>query len=152
QLRPNVADVVRFQAQLLTVIAVVFLIIAVIGVINTMLMAVLERTREIGTMMAVGVRRGRITALFLLEGLALAAIGGTVGMVLSSTVIWFVASRGGLASTAPGSTAVYHIVPAMPLGLVLPTFLAATLGTLLAAAWPAWRAARLNPVEALRTI
>jgi putative ABC transport system permease protein len=152
QLRPNVADVVRFQKQILMVIAVVFLVIAVIGVVNTMLMAVLERTREIGTMMAVGVRRGRITYLFLLEGLALAAIGGTAGIALAGGIVWVIAGRGGLASTAPGSTAVYHIIPAMPLSLVLPTFLAATLGTLAAAAWPAWRAARLNPVDALRAL
>lgn len=152
QLRPNVADVVRFQKQILMVIAIVFLVIAVIGVINTMLMAVLERTREIGTMMAVGVRRAKITWMFLLEGLALAAIGGTVGITIAGAIVFWLASRGGIASTAPGATAVYHIIPVMPLELVVPTFLSATLGTLLAAAWPAWRAARLNPVDALRSI
>jgi putative ABC transport system permease protein len=133
-------------------VAVVFLVIAVIGVVNTMLMAVLERTREIGTMMAVGVRRGRITLLFLLEGLAMALLGSGAAMLLAGAVVMLLVHKGGIAATAPGATAVYHIIPALPTGLVLPTLLSATLGSLAAAAWPAWRAARLNPVDALRAV
>jgi putative ABC transport system permease protein len=150
QLRPNVQDVVLFQHIVLGVICVVFLVIAVIGVINTMLMSVLERTREIGTMMAVGVKRGAISALFLLESVALAVLGGGAGMALALSIIRVVAGRGGIAANAPGSTAVYFIVPATPAGLVLPTLLATLLGTALAGVYPAYRASRLRPVEALR--
>ena len=151
-LRPNVADVVRFQKMVLMSVAFIFLVIAIIGVINTMLMSVLERTREIGTMMAVGVRRARITWLFLLEGVALAALGGSSGIVLAFALVEFVIVRGGIPATAPGATAVYVILPDLALELVAPTWIAATLGTLLAAAWPAWKASRLRPVEALRAL
>jgi putative ABC transport system permease protein len=152
QLRPNVDDVVNFQRLILGAICSIFLVIAVIGVVNTMLMAVLERTREIGTMMAVGMRRGRITVLFLWEAVALAVLGTTGGMTLALAIIATIIHKGGVPGTAPGSTAVYHIVPAVPMFLLLPTLLAAGLGTILAGVYPSWRAARLNPVDALRAI
>lgn len=150
QLRPNVDDVVNFQRMVLSAICLVFLVIAIIGVVNTMLMAVLERTREIGTMMAVGMRRGKITILFLLEAAALALIGVTSGLSVSLAIIWTIASKGGVAANAPGSTAVYYIVPAVPFYLLAPTILLAGVGTILAGVYPSWRAARLNPVDALR--
>ncbi len=152
QLRPNVDDVVNFQRLILGAICSIFLVIAIIGVINTMLMAVLERTREIGTMMAVGMRRARITELFLLEAAALALIGTGGGLGLSLTIILTIASKGGVPANAPGSTAIYHIIPAVPFGLLAPTILAAFLGTVLAGVYPSWRAARLNPVDALRSL
>ena len=152
QLRPNVDDVVNFQRLVLGVICSIFLVIAVIGVINTMLMSVLERTREIGTMMAVGVRRGKITALFLLEATALAVLGCASGFGIALSIIWTVAAKGGVGATAPGSTAIYYIVPATPSFLLLPTLVLAGLGTILAGVYPSWRAARLNPVDALRAV
>ncbi len=151
-LRPNVADVVRFQKMVLMSVAFIFLVIAIIGVVNTMLMSVLERTREIGTMMAVGMRRARITWLFLLEGVALAALGGSSGIALAYALVQVVLARGGIPATAPGATAVYVILPDLALELVAPTWIAATVGTLLAAAWPAWKASQLRPVEALRAL
>lgn len=152
QLRPNVDDVVNFQRMVLGAICSVFLVIAIIGVINTMLMAVLERTREIGTMMAVGMRRGRITALFLCEAAALAVLGVSGGLAVSVSIILTIANKGGVPATAPGSSAVYHIIPAMPMFLLAPTILLAGVGTILAGVYPSWRAARLNPVDALRSV
>lgn len=150
QLRPNIDDIVHFQRLVLGIICSIFLVIAVIGVINTMLMSVLERTREIGTMMAVGVRRAKITVLFLFEATALALFGCASGLLLALTIIALVAGKGGIPLTAPGSTAIYHIIPVTPAFLLMPTLLAAGLGTILAGVYPSWRAARLNPVEALR--
>jgi putative ABC transport system permease protein len=151
-LRPNVADVVRFQKVVLMSVALVFLVIAIIGVVNTMLMSVLERTREIGTMLAVGMRRAKITWLFLFEGVALAAIGGTSGILLAFGIVQLVVARGGIPASAPGATADYVIFPDVAAELVAPVWIAATLGTLIAAAWPAYKASRLRPVEALRAI
>jgi putative ABC transport system permease protein len=152
QLRPNVADVVLFQRAILGAVGIVFLVIAVIGVINTMLMSVLERTREIGTMMAVGVKRRVITMLFLLEGLLLAVVGSFAGSVVAFVLVQVVVARGGIEATAPGATAIFAIFPDLPAWLLLPTIGLTLLGTLLAAAWPAYRASRLDPVEALRSV
>ena len=75
QLQPNLADLIAFQRVIIGIVSVVFLIIVVFGVVNTMVMSVLERTREIGTMMALGMRRVSIGALFLLEAALLATFG-----------------------------------------------------------------------------
>ncbi len=150
QLRPNVQDVVDFQKMVLGAICLVFLVIAIIGVVNTMLMSVMERTREIGTMMAVGVKRRSISLMFLLEAVAMSALGGGLAMTVALIAIRTIAARGGIPANAPGSTAVYHIVPITPVGLIVPTLVATLLGTALAGVYPAIRASRLRPVEALR--
>lgn len=152
QLRPSVAQGVDIQRMVLGGVGFVFLVIAMIGVMNTMLMSVLERTREIGTMMAVGVKRRTITMLFLLEGLTLAVLGGAIGVVLAVTLVSISVARGGIHMAPPGSETILEIVPNLPLWLIFPTVTMTLVGTLLAAAWPAWRAAQLRPVEALRAI
>ncbi|MCB9737990.1 MAG: ABC transporter permease [Deltaproteobacteria bacterium] len=149
-LASQVADVVRVQRIILGGIGAVFLIIAIIGVANTMLMSVLERTREIGTMMALGVRRRTITLLFLLEGMTLALFGGGVGIGLAVLLAKVVGAAGGVSGSPPGTVAKYAIIPDLPLWLIAPTVALTLLGTLAAAGWPAWRASRLRPVEALR--
>ncbi len=149
-LASQVADVVRVQRLVLGAIGAVFLIIAIIGVANTMLMSVLERTREIGTMMALGVRRGTITVLFLLEGMTLAVFGGGLGVGLAILLAKIVGGLGGVSGSPPGTVAKYVIIPDLPLWLIAPTVALTLLGTLAAAGWPAWRASRLRPVEALR--
>jgi putative ABC transport system permease protein len=153
QLQPNMADVITFQRIVIAIISVVFLVIVVFGVVNTMVMSVLERTREIGTMMAVGVRRGRIGVLFLLEAALLATLGAGAGAGFGRGVVALVAARGGFAFAAPGSaSARYHLVPVIPPAIIALAAAASVLGALFAAVYPAWKATRLRPVEALRAI
>ena len=75
-------DAIATQNFILNIIAGVFLFVALLGIANTMLMSVLERTREIGTMMSVGVRRRQILSLFLLEASLLGLAGGVLGLSL----------------------------------------------------------------------
>ncbi len=152
ELRPQVVDIVKTQRVVLLAVCFVFLVIAVIGVMNTMLMAVLERTREIGTMMAVGVRRGRITGLFLSEAAAMALLGTGFGTTLGFAILAAIASKGGVPVTPPGSKALVQLIPAVPTWLVLVVVATTALATVLAAVYPAWRASQLRPVEALRAI
>ena len=126
---------------------VLFLLVAT-GIVNTMLMSVYERVREIGTMLAVGVRRWQITLLFLLEAAALGLLATLVGTVLGVALVKTVAHYG-LPIRPPGGD-VSILYPS-----VTPTFLAivilfAVVGTLLSALYPAWKASRLRPVDALR--
>lgn len=114
-----------------------------------MLMSVFERTREIGTRMAVGVRRGQITLLFLPEGAALATLGGGTGGLLGLAVIRWMEVRGGFLLAAPGTSVQYALVPVASPLLVLLALAGAVLGTIGAAVYPAWRASRLRPEEAL---
>ncbi len=151
EIRPQVVDIVKTQRVVLLFVCMVFLVIAVFGVMNTMLMAVLERTREIGTMMAVGIRRAQITTLFLFEATAMALLGtgfgAAAGFAFNAIVIY---AFGGIALSPPGSKAKVLLLPVVPAWLVVLTVGATALATVLAAVYPAWRASRLRPVEALR--
>ncbi len=152
-LRPNIADVIRFQSVIVGIVSVVFLVIVVFGVVNTMVMSVLERTREIGTMMAVGMRRARISLLFVIEAATLAVIGGGLGAAVARGVVWGLTASGGIKMAAPGQTVErYHLVPVIPDGVITTALLGAVAGAIVAALYPAWKAARLRPVEALRAL
>lgn len=153
ELQPNLADIVLFQRVVVGIISIVFLVIVVFGVVNTMVMSVLERTREIGTMMAVGLRRARVGLLFLLEASILATGGAGLGGVIGRSVVLAMELAGGFAVPAPGMTrAVYHLIPIVPRG-ILPLAIAASIaGALAAALYPSWKAARMRPVEALRAV
>jgi putative ABC transport system permease protein len=115
-----------------------------------MTMSVLERTVEIGTAMALGVRRRRILGLFLLEGMLLGLIGGLVGLAVGYILATIISYIGIPMPPAPGMsrgfTAAIRITP----GIVLSAVLLATSTTLLASIYPAWRASRLVIVDALR--
>ena len=136
------------QNVILSLVAAVFLILMLLGVANTMLMSVLDRTREIGTMMAVGVRRSKILGLFLMEAATIGALGGVVGGGLGALIVLVLHERG-ISVTFPGSNVPFTIQPFVTLGYLASIVAIAGLGALLFAAYPAWRASRLRPVEAL---
>jgi putative ABC transport system permease protein len=136
------------QNFILQVIAGVFMVLMLLGVANTMLMSVLERTREVGTMMAVGVRRSQIMVLFLFEALGLGALGGVVGAAAGRGLVAVMGARG-LEVTAPGQNVPFLIRPYVLPGYLLFVVGVAALGSVLFALYPAWRASRLRPVEAL---
>lgn len=150
----KLADFYNKTVELLTrQIAVINLIIGIIIVLsisNTMTMSVLERTVEIGTSMALGVRRRRILGLFLLEGTLLGAIGGIVGATVGFIAATLISYVGIPMPPAPGMsrgfTAAIMITPA----IVRDALLLALVTTLLASLYPSWRASRLVIVDALR--
>jgi putative ABC transport system permease protein len=130
-------------------VVAVLILLLVTAVANTMWMSVLERVREIGTMMALGSRRGWIVRLLLSEAGVISAVGAMGGGAVGSGLVALLHSRG-LPFSAPGSD-----VPTVMYPYVSPFAIAATLAivavaTLLAAAGPAWRASKMTPVECLR--
>lgn len=148
QIATFVKEAMFRQNFILSLVATVFLILMLLGVANTMLMSVLDRTREIGTMMAVGVRRSKIVVLFLMEAATIGALGGVLGGSLGSGVVLWL-NRRGIEISMPGSTVPFTIYP-----YVTPTYLVGVIalagfGALIFAAYPAWRASRLRPVQAL---
>ena len=123
---------------LLAAIAAIAVAVGAIGIVNTMLMSVIERTREFGVLRAVGWRRRDVVRLVLLESALLGAVGGVVGCGL------------GAVSVALASRWLPLQPVASPFLLLSCLGLALGLGAL-GGVYPAWRAASLNPIEAIRT-
>jgi putative ABC transport system permease protein len=147
-LAPERKTIMGIQNAVSMVISVVFVLLMLLGVANTMLMSVLERTREIGTMMAVGVTRGSVMLLILMEALILGALGAASGLALALAVTKALA-RHGLRFTPPSATMAIDIYPFITARFMVAVVLLAVLGAMLFALYPAWRASRLRPVEAL---
>ncbi|MCB1886462.1 MAG: ABC transporter permease [Rhodocyclaceae bacterium] len=124
--------------------------IVVLSISNTLSMAVAERTSEIGTSMALGVRRARILRLFVSEGAVLGIIGGIVGALLAWGLGEAISHVGIPMPPPPGMTRGYVAEILISPGLAADGFLLAFVTTLLASILPATRAARLNVVDALR--
>jgi putative ABC transport system permease protein len=131
------------------------LAVVAIGVMNTLMMSVMERTRELGIMMALGTRPRAIVTLVLYESLVLALVGILAGLALGLPVVQYLGVRGldlsryasGLQSI-PGLTGIIYPV-FIPANLVRPALVLLGL-SVLAALYPAWRAARLQPADAIR--
>ncbi len=124
------------------------LAVAAVGVVNTMIMAILERTREIGVMRAVGAKRSTVRTLFTFEASMLGFIGGVLG-VLAGYGLTRIANVFVNKQLASQSVKAHNII-GLPLWLVLAVVGIGTLIGMLAGLYPAARAAKLDPVEALR--
>jgi putative ABC transport system permease protein len=121
--------------------SLIALLVAALGIANTMAMSVFERTKEIGVLRAMGWSRHRVMFLILMEAAALGAAGGATGMLLGWAALHVLA-------TLPQTASI--VSTALPLMTFLDGLLMAVLVGVLAGAVPAWRGARLSPVEALR--
>jgi len=120
-----------------TAVASVGLLVGVIGVMNIMLVAVTQRTREIGVRKAVGARKNNILFQFLVEAATLTGFGGVVGIIVGALVGFIVTS------------ALDWHYSLSPVWALIGMLLSAGTG-IVAGMYPAWRAARIDPIEALR--
>ncbi len=112
-----------------------------VGVMNTMLMSVFERTREFGALRAVGWRRRQVLGLVLRESLVLSGLGGLVGTGLGVVAVRAVEHVPMISGIQPGSFSLALFAQGIGVALVL---------GLVGGAYPAWRASRLTPAEAMR--
>jgi putative ABC transport system permease protein len=150
----ELVDEVRFNARVITVVltllALIALVVAALGIANTMLMSVLQRTHEIGVMKALGARDGQVLALFLSEGVLIGSAGGLLGLLAG----WLVSYPGDAFARwlirVQTPMRLEESVFAYPWWLVVGAPLLACGVTTLAAYFPARRAARIDPVAALR--
>ncbi len=122
---------------LLLVVALISLVVGGVGIMNIMLVSVTERTREIGLRMAVGARSHHILRQFLVEAVVLCLSGGAVGIVIGR-----------------GASFLVRLYLKWPTQISLPAIIAAvavaaSVGVVFGF-YPAWKASRLDPIEALR--
>jgi len=126
---------------LMNAISMLAVIVGGLGVMNTMLMSVLERTREIGVLRAVGWRRRVVMSLILREAVLLALLGGLAGALVALVMVFGIQS-------APMLGEMFLVVWT-PRTFVQAILISLTLGAL-GGFYPSYRATRLQPVEALR--
>lgn len=127
--------------------AAIALLAATIGIVNTLLMAVLERTQEIGLLKALGMRRGGITLIYLVEAASIGFWGGIIGVGFARFVGLILNPI--LSRTLFKGIGTAHVL-AYPLPFMLAIILGAMVVGLLAGTLPAIRAGRLDPISALR--
>jgi putative ABC transport system permease protein len=152
-LNPIYGQTVRFFDSVFGFIAILIGVIVLFTVGNTMSMAVVERTAEIGTLRAIGLRRAGIRRLFMCEGLVLGAIGAALG-VLFALLIAFLINHSGITWAPPGYVVAFPFtvrVWGSP-QLLLASSAGMLVVAVLSAWWPANRAAKLAIVDALRHV
>lgn len=132
------------------VVKLIIAVIIVLSITNTMTMSVMERTVEIGTAMALGMKRRRILWLFLLEGVILGAIAGMLGALVGYALAQGISYVGIPMPPAPGMSRGFTASILVTPNIVGEALLLAVSTTLLASIYPAWRASRLVVVDALR--
>lgn len=131
-------------------VALLIALIIVLGISNTLTMNVLERTGEIGTMMAIGTPRGRILRLFVMEGALLGTLGALVGLAIGLLLAHGLSYIGIPMPPPPGRTESYSAQIMVTAPLALLSVVIAVAATLLASLYPAFKASRLPIVDALR--
>jgi ABC-type lipoprotein release transport system permease subunit len=125
------------------------------GITNTMLMSVMERVREFGVLMAVGMKRSRVFFMIIMETISLSFIGGIIGLILALILIQYFGSVGinlsafteGLSQWSLGT----RLYTSLPFSFYPPLVLMILVTAIIAAFYPALKAIKLKPATAIRT-
>jgi putative ABC transport system permease protein len=143
----SIQSIMGILQTVLIAIASIALVVASIGIMNTMLTSVMERTREIGIMKAIGATNKDIMSIFIIEGLLLSIVGGLSGIIIG--IFGSQAVAGLLSNMGPGGGGIplepVITVWAISLGLSVSMIVG-----IISSLYPAWKAARMSPIEAVR--
>ena len=132
------------------VLRLIILLMVLLSVANSVNMTLFERTREFGTLLALGDRPGRVFALIISESLLLGLFGAGLGMALGSVLAWAISAIGIPMPPPPGMASGFIGQILVAPGLAFDGLVLALVTTFLASVAPAWKASRMNIVDALR--
>jgi putative ABC transport system permease protein len=152
-------ELMRLRSRMQALIPLMMILIATLGIVNTMLMAVMERTREIGMLAAMGMRKKEVMLVFIFEGALIGIFGSIAACIIGGLGGWWLEAKG--FSLAFLGEKITDIVSFMPMvvykgdltaGTLLFTFTLGTVISILASFYPAYKAVRLDPIQALRHV
>ncbi|MDH3761663.1 MAG: FtsX-like permease family protein [Gammaproteobacteria bacterium] len=156
QLQPGLRQAIQADMTSAWFMYIVLIVLVAFSVLNTQLMSVLERTREFGTMMALGLKPSRLSRLVMLETALMTMVGLAIGIALGFLITWYLSHAGfsypGMEEMAVKFNLPDRMYPAISLlSLTLGPCIVA-IGSLLAAIYPATRLYLLLPIEAMRAV
>jgi len=154
QIQTDLAMIADYVNRIYGIFMVLILAALAFGIVNTMLMAVLERTRELGMLSAIGMNRRRVFSMIMLESIFLSIVGGFAGMAVSAIVIAITNHTGiNLVKYAEGLEAFGYsaqLYPTIGADFFIMLTVMIVITGIVSAIYPARKALQLNPVEALR--
>jgi ABC-type lipoprotein release transport system permease subunit len=157
ELNPEMKQSLDVDKQVMNIFGLVVLLIAGVGILNLMLMAVFERTREIGLLAAMGLKRREIMGLFLTEGVLIGLLGAIAGFFLGGLAV-SVIGRYGIDFSASASMGEMmallgdKLYPRLTVDLLIQRSLTVAVIAMLASLYPAWQASKREPAESLHYV
>ena len=155
---PQTKEMMAFQEVSEVLFLGIIFFIAGFGVLNTMLMAVFERTREIGVMMALGLQRLKIVQVIVIESALLATVASIIGVLMGWMINYYLSVQGVDLSGGTGEPLQMmglNFDPTMYVAMQTESYWVPVMGLFVIAMgsslWPAYRASNLNPVDAIRS-
>ena len=155
QLSPEAGYLVSAMNQYMFIFIIVILIALCFGIINTMLMVIMERIHELGMLMAIGMNRARVFAMIMMETVFLSLTGGITGLILGYAAIEYFAKAGinlyfwkEAFSELGYSAYIYPVIDSKTMGI---TAILVMIAGIFSALYPAYKALKLNPSDAIRT-
>ncbi len=156
ELQPGLKEAIQADMSSAWFLYGILIILVAFSVLNTQLMSVMERTREFGTILALGLRPGRLSLLVMLEATFMAALGLAIGVLLGIAVSLYYQKVGfaypGMAELAEKFNLPGHMYPSLSVLSILLGPVTVALGCLLASVYPSLRLRHLEPFEAMRAV
>lgn len=156
QLMPGLKQAIQADLTSAWIMYAVLIVLVAFGMMNTMLMSVLERTHEFGILLALGVGHGRLARMIITESVLLALVGLLVGLLIGASINGYLHIHGfsypGLEEMGQRFNIPPVIHPEISVRALLPGPLAVFLASILASIWPIWHTRKLRPVEAMQAI
>lgn len=157
-LKPEITGTMASKQMFVSMIGLIVILIASIGILNLQLMAVFERTREMGVLAALGMKGRQIMALFLLEGVLIGVVGAVIGCLVGVGVVFLIRQMGGISFASISGmgevTALMgdHLMPMLTLVDVISRGVIVAVIAAFASLYPAWQASRKEPAAALHHV
>ncbi len=156
EISPALVFIEQWLASSLLILICIIMAALAFGIVNTMLMAVLERVRELGMLMALGMKRQKVYVMIMIETIYLSIVGGPIGLIIGYLSVSYFGKYGlDLTDYSEGLEAIGYesiLYPHLGIGDYVQIVTGVLITAILAALYPAWKAIRLNPVEALHTV